>query len=277
MSLPTRVEVQDNKRLKLIQADNELSTKELELLAKDKGFIFRFTPPFNPEAKGGGERINRTLFDNIRALLIESKLPKRLWAEALMSAVYLYNRTPHSSINFKTPYEAKYKAKPNIANIKIWGSLCYKKEPKEFLSKLDSRANPYYLVGYTSNNLYRLIDLKTSKVTLARDVKVLEGIYKKDKTSNLEEDLEIEDSNSPTSSNLGDNSPTATINAEQDNKRIVVGRNPKVVISTRKDTTTELGVNSSNLENNNNLDIEDYLIEDVLYTSKVENDPKNYF
>ena len=91
-----RVEVQDNKRLKLIQADNELSTKELELLAKDKGFIFRFTPPFNPKAKGGGERINRTLFDKIRALLIESKLPKRLWAEALMSALYLYNRTPHN-------------------------------------------------------------------------------------------------------------------------------------------------------------------------------------
>ena len=176
-----------------------------------------------------------------------------------------------------TPYEAKYKAKPNIANVKIWGSLCYKKEPKEFLSKLDSRANPYYLIGFTSNNLYRLIDLQTSKVTLARDVKVLEGVYRKDKTANLEEDLEIEDNNPSTSSTSEDNSPTAPINAGEDNKRIVVGRNPKVVINTRKDTTTELGVNSSNLENNNNLDIEDYLIENVLYTSKAEDNPKNYF
>jgi hypothetical protein len=36
-----------------------------------------------------------------------------------LAAVYLYNRTPHSSINYKTPYELKNKEKPNISNIKI--------------------------------------------------------------------------------------------------------------------------------------------------------------
>ena len=94
-----------------------------------------------------------------------------------MSAVYLYNRTPNSSINFKTPYKAKYKAKLNIANIKIQGSLSYKKEPKEFLYKLDARSKLYYLIGYISNNLYYLLDIKSYKVTLVRDIKVLEGTY----------------------------------------------------------------------------------------------------
>ncbi|KAH7551972.1 hypothetical protein BM1_08834 [Bipolaris maydis] len=62
-------------------------------------------------------------------------MPNKLWAEALIAAVYLYNRTPHSSINFRTPFEAKYGIKPNISNIKIWGSLAYRKEPKEFVDQ----------------------------------------------------------------------------------------------------------------------------------------------
>jgi hypothetical protein len=260
-----RVEVQDDKRLKLIQADNELNTKDLLDLAKDKGFIFRFTPPFNPEAKGGVERINRTLFNKVRALLFESKLPKRLWAEALMSAVYLYNRTPNSSIDFKTPYEAKYKAKPNIANIKIWGSLSYKKEPKEFLHKLDARSKPYYLIGYTSNNLYRLLDLKSYKVTLARDVKVLEGTYYRPSKDLSQEDLEIEDESSKVVLEA------ATDKQYSSNKK-AIKTHPKVVINNKKDreisklreSTLNASIASSNI------------IEEVYYTSKIEDCPKNY-
>ncbi|KAH7557896.1 hypothetical protein BM1_05168 [Bipolaris maydis] len=41
--------------------------------------------------------------------------------------------TQACSINFRTPFEAKYGIKPNINNIKIWGSLAYRKEPKEFV------------------------------------------------------------------------------------------------------------------------------------------------
>ena len=172
-----RAEVQDSKQIKLIQSDNELDTRELQKLATRRGFKLRFTPPFNPEGKGGAERINRTLFDKIRALLFEAKMPNKLWAEALLAAVYLYNRTPHSSIGYKTPFEAKYGYKPDVSNIRIWGSLVYKKEPKEFLGKLDSRVQQYYLVGYISKNLYRLIDIKTNKVTTARDVQILEGVF----------------------------------------------------------------------------------------------------
>ena len=254
----TRLEVQDNKRLKLIQADNELNTKELIELSKEKGFIFRFTPPFNPEAKGGVERINRTLFDKIRALLFESQLPKRLWAEALLSAVYLYNRTPNSSINYITPYEAKYKAKPNIANIRIWGSLCYRKEPKEFLHKLDTRSKQYYLVGYTSNNLYRLLDIKTNKVILTRDVRILEGIYYK---SNIKEDLEIESEAPITRSSKKEES--------EDSNKLITKTHPKVVINNKKDRETSI-------QRGTNTSIESKIFEEIYYTSKTEDCPKNY-
>jgi hypothetical protein len=66
-----------------------------------------------------------------------------------MTAIYIYNRTPHSVIRFKTLYEAKYGHKPDISNIRIWGSKAYKKEV--IWRKLDPKASEYTLVKYGSN------------------------------------------------------------------------------------------------------------------------------
>jgi hypothetical protein len=84
------------------------------------------------------------LFNKVRALLINSNLPRNIWDETIITATYLYNRTPNSSIGFKTPFELQYNFKPNINNIRIFGSLAYNKEPNSLIEKLDSRATPYY-------------------------------------------------------------------------------------------------------------------------------------
>ena len=170
-------------------------------------------------------------------------MPNKLWAEALLAAVYLYNRTPHSSIGFRTPFEAKYGYKPDVSNVRIWGSLAYKKEPKELLGKLDSRVQQYYLVGYISKNLYRLIDTKSNKVTTARDVQILEGVFNDqapDQELQLDEELNAQlntESNTQpnTQSNTESNTePNTEPNTSQSNPPAnsmrVVGRNPIILI-----------------------------------------------
>ena len=91
-------------------------------------------------------------------------MPKNLWGEALLTATYLYNRTPNSSINFKTPYQSKYNVLPNLDNVRIFGSSAYCKEPSSLISKLDSKATPYYLIGFVGSNIYKLCNPKTNKV-----------------------------------------------------------------------------------------------------------------
>jgi hypothetical protein len=189
-SFINRAENQSSYTLKRIHCDNEFKTKELESLALKKGFDITTSAPYTPEQKGAGERINRTLFNKVRALLITSNLALKYWNEALLSAVYLYNRTPHSSYSFRTPYEVRYNKKPDLSNIKTWGSLAYKKEPKEHLQKLDPRTTPYYLIGYSSNQ-YKLLDPSTSKTTYARDVYIIEDKFYKDQR--IEEDLIVEE------------------------------------------------------------------------------------
>jgi len=53
----------------------------------------------------------------VQALFFQARLPNYLWGEALETAVFLYNRTPYSTLNGKTPYKIKYGIKPNLSII----------------------------------------------------------------------------------------------------------------------------------------------------------------
>jgi hypothetical protein len=109
-------------------------------------------------------------------LLYNSNSPLYLWGEAVIASTYLYNRTPHSSINYKTPYELKYKTKPDISNIKVWGSITYYKNKGNNIKKLEPRANKGVLIGYGQNQ-YRIWDITLNKPIWSRDVKILENHF----------------------------------------------------------------------------------------------------
>ncbi|KAH9736687.1 Integrase catalytic domain-containing protein [Citrus sinensis] len=63
--------------------------------------IVRLTPQQN----GLAERMNMTLMDKVRCMMIQSQLPKGLWAETLLTACLLVNLSPSAAIDFKTPLE----------------------------------------------------------------------------------------------------------------------------------------------------------------------------
>lgn len=52
------------------------------------------TVPYSSQQNGMAERMNRTVIEKARCLLIQSRLQKKFWAEAANTEVYLINRTP---------------------------------------------------------------------------------------------------------------------------------------------------------------------------------------
>jgi hypothetical protein len=91
---------------------------------------------------------------------------------------------------------------PNLENIKIFGSLAFNKEPSNFTKKLDSKATPYYLIGFIGSNIYKLCNPKTNKVITSRDCKIIEGYYyKPNNSSNIQEIFTKLDSSKTTSNN----------------------------------------------------------------------------
>ncbi len=108
-------------------------------------------------------------------MLYEARLPKYLQGKAVLAAIYIYNRTLYTSLGFKTPYEVRYGTKPDLNNIKIFGSIVYYRNPSP--KKLETRVKKAILLGFTDYGNYKLLDLDLYKVIFAQDIKVIEGTY----------------------------------------------------------------------------------------------------
>ena len=101
----------------------------------------------------------------LRVILFESRFPKHFWNELVPTAVWLYSRTTHSGIQFRTPYELYFEKQPNMEHVRIIGSRCYVYKPKIPRGrKWEPRADVKYLVGYTSTG-YRVYDPTSKKFT----------------------------------------------------------------------------------------------------------------
>jgi hypothetical protein len=103
-----------------------------------------------PEQNGVAERLNRTLVERTRAMLLESNLPKYLWGYALQHANCIKNRTRTRSLPDKTPYEMVHQEKPNLRDIHTWGREVYVKIRQG--DKLSSRAHKARWIGFSGQS-----------------------------------------------------------------------------------------------------------------------------
>jgi len=113
-------------------------------------------------------------------MIYSANLPRYLWGEALLSACYIYNLTPHSSLEgYISPYEAESKTKPVNKHLFIWGSLYYYRDNKP-KKKLDQQGYKAVLIGYNKEtNIYKVWNLKAKKALWTRNIKIFEDIFLK--------------------------------------------------------------------------------------------------
>jgi len=124
----------------------------------------------NPQQNGKAERLNWTLMERVRSILAEAGLGEELWAEALMVVVYTRNRAP-SSDGKATPYQRFYGNKPDVACLRVWGSLAYTLKPKGQPRKLQPKTMLGRVVGYAAGgHAYRVNNPASRKVVVRRDV-----------------------------------------------------------------------------------------------------------
>lgn len=172
------VENQKNAKIKTLRTDNggEFCNSELEFFLKKNGIVHQKTNPYTPEQNGMCERMNRTLIEKARCLQFEAKLSKRFWAEAVNTAVYLRNRSVVSGLKTKTPYEMWTGIKPDVTDIRIFGSEVMVHIPKQKRNKWDKKANKMLLVGFGENvKGYRLYDPSRNSVITSRNVVIMEN------------------------------------------------------------------------------------------------------
>ncbi|GJV91087.1 retrovirus-related pol polyprotein from transposon TNT 1-94 [Tanacetum coccineum] len=139
-----------NKIVRFVRTDNgtEFVNKDLTDFYESVGITHEKTVPRTPQQNGVVERWNRTLVEAARTMLIFSKAPLFLWAEAVATACYTQNRSLIHTLHNKTPYELVHDKKPDLSFLRIFGALCYPTNDSEDLGKLKAKADIGFFVGY---------------------------------------------------------------------------------------------------------------------------------
>ena len=74
------------------------------------------TPPDSPESNGMSERLNRTLQDKARTVMVAGALPVYLWGEVMQATNMLRNMTPATNMQC-TPFEKWSGKKPYLTKM----------------------------------------------------------------------------------------------------------------------------------------------------------------
>nr|GFB03022.1 hypothetical protein [Tanacetum cinerariifolium] len=125
----------------IIRPDNgtEFKNQVLKEYFDTVGISHQMSSVRTPQQNRVVKRRNQTLVEAARTMLIFSRAPLFLWAEAIATACFTQNRSIiHRRFN-KTSYELINGRKPDISFLYVFSALCYPKNDREDIGKLGAK------------------------------------------------------------------------------------------------------------------------------------------
>nr|GEZ35464.1 hypothetical protein [Tanacetum cinerariifolium] len=157
----------------IIRTDNgiEFKNQALKEYFDSVGISHQMSSVRTPQQNRVVERRNRTLVEAARTMLIFSRAPLFLWAEAIATACFTQNRSIiHRRFN-KIPYELINGRKPDISYLRVFGALCYPKNDREDIGKLGAKGDIGFFIGYSTDSCaYRVYNQRTKKIMKTMNV-----------------------------------------------------------------------------------------------------------
>lgn len=170
------VENQTELKIKKFRSDNgtEFDNAKFKMLFENCGIEYQRSAPYSAQQNGLTERMNRTLMDRVRCMLIDSDLKRVFWAEALNYATKIVNSVPRKGMG-KIPDEMWYDRVVNFDAFKRFGCTAFAHVPAQKRKKLDVKGVECIFVGFSDNaKAYRLYCDSSMKIITSRDVQFIE-------------------------------------------------------------------------------------------------------
>ena len=111
-----------------LRSDNggEFASNEVKEFCDSNGISQEFSTSYTPEQHARAERPWRTLYQMARAMLTTADMEDKFWALAVITAVYIKNRSLTKAFKEdKTPYELFHGVKPDVSHFRVWGSKVF--------------------------------------------------------------------------------------------------------------------------------------------------------
>ncbi|GJT40972.1 retrovirus-related pol polyprotein from transposon TNT 1-94, partial [Tanacetum coccineum] len=154
-----------NATVRNVRTDNGIVNQTLREFYENVGISHQTFVARTPQQNGIVKRLNRTLIEAARTMLIFSKAPLFLWAEAINTACYTQNRSIIRRRYNKTSYELMHDKKLDLSFFHVFGSLYYPTNDNDDLGKLDAKADFGIFVGYApAKKAFRIYNKRTQKI-----------------------------------------------------------------------------------------------------------------
>ena len=176
--LQARAEAEAGRKLGTLRTDRggEFSSRAFGEYCAMEGVQRHLTAPYTPQQNGVVERRNQTVLGMVRSMLKAMRMPGWFWGEAVLTAVFILNRSPTKSVDGITPYEAWYGLKPPVHFFRTFGCVAHVKVAGGHLKKLDDRSTPMVFIGYeVGSKAYRFYNPVSKRVHISRDAVFDEG------------------------------------------------------------------------------------------------------
>ncbi|CAI7832219.1 unnamed protein product [Closterium sp. NIES-53] len=137
------VERESGKRVKAIRSDcgGEFLGAEFRSWLKRHGIKQQLTTAYTPQSNGMAERVNRTIIEGRRTILVDSGLPLRFWPLAIRYATVTKNRVlTHVGGQHWVHIEKWSGKKPLVDMLRVFGCVGLVHVPKEKRDKLQAAA-----------------------------------------------------------------------------------------------------------------------------------------
>jgi len=118
MEFRSEVEILTERKKRTLRFNNggEYTSKEMISYCKETGIKRELIVPYNLEQNGVAKRKNRTIEERIRNMF-DKNIPKFLWREATVIALYIQNRSTHRILDNMTQKEAFIGKKPCVDHL----------------------------------------------------------------------------------------------------------------------------------------------------------------
>lgn len=163
-------------RIEVLTGDQgtEYTSAAFREACRDLGIKLQFASPNTPQQIGANERAGKTIVGMVRCLLADSGLPKFLWGELMLTAVYLSNRAPHAALKNETPYKRLYGKDAHLGHLKVIGARAFV-HVETYTKKLEPKAWEGRVVGYSSDSKsWRVYNPTSQSVRESRNVVFIE-------------------------------------------------------------------------------------------------------
>jgi hypothetical protein len=153
----------------------EFYNQQLKSFCAQEGIRFETSAPYTPQQNGVAERMNRTLKEKARTLLLHAEAHPTLWKEAVETACTLYNMGPVPGKPV-TPYEAFHKVKPDASALRTWGCLAYVLLPTTQREVFGAKTQTGMFTGFAGTSKAYRIYVGQGVWKESRDVTFIEHI-----------------------------------------------------------------------------------------------------